>query len=156
MGHSLGGLIIQQALCASKNAVEDYVQQILECTYAIAFMGTPHLGADLARWAAFGSQLMNVFKCSNTGLLDVLQSGSEMLAQVQENFHKILRIRERNGRPIQITCFYEQLPLQVTGEVSHSRTIPSPTLLTFTARGIDAVGGPAGISKLRNPCKPHG
>jgi hypothetical protein len=59
------------------------MQKILEGTYAIAFLGAPHLGADLARWAAFGSQFINVFKCSNTGLVNVLQSGSEMLAQTQ-------------------------------------------------------------------------
>ena len=123
IGHSLGGLVIQQALLASKNAVEKYIQMIHKCTYAIAFLGTPHLGADLARWAAFGSQIMSVFKCSNTGVLDILQPGSELLAQIQENFQKLLRLRERDGRPIHIACFYEQLPLRVTGDVSHDDSI---------------------------------
>lgn len=156
VGHSLGGLIIQQALCASKNAVEDYMQAILERTYAIAFLGTPHLGADLAGWAVFGSQVMNALKYSNTNLLDVLRSGSEMLAQIQESFHKTLRLRERNGRPIEITCFYEQLSLRVAGDVSHSHPFPYFATLTFTACGKYAVGSPPSLSPLWNSCKPFG
>lgn len=96
---------------------------IYKRTYAIAFLGTLYLGADLARWAAFGSQIMSFFKCSNTAVLDILQPGSELLAQIQENFQKMLRLRERNGRPIHIACFHEQLPLRVTGDVSHANYI---------------------------------
>ena len=156
IGHSLGGLVIQQTLLASKNAVEKYMQMIHKRTYAIAFLGTLYQGADLARWAAFGSQIMSVFKCSNTAVLDVLRPGSELLAQIQENFQKMLRLRKRDGRPIHIICFYEQLPLMVTGDVSHNNSIFYTTTLIFIACSYCAVGGPTSLSELRHSCKPHG
>lgn len=64
--------------------------------------------------------MISVLKCTGRGILDVLVPGSEMLAQIQENFHKMLRVREQKGAPIQITCFYEQLPVRATGAVRNS------------------------------------
>jgi hypothetical protein len=123
IGHSLGGLVIQQALCHSKNSVEEHIQKIHECTAAIMFLGTPHFGADMAKWAAFGSHMADSFKRTNSDIVNVLKPGSEMLANIQGNFHSILRTREKSDQRIQITCFYEELALSYVGEVVCSLSV---------------------------------
>src|ERR1700733_12330608 len=117
VGQTSGGLATKKALNDSKNGVEDHIQNVHKCTAAIAFLGTPHLGADLAKWAKLGSRIARVFNCANGDILDGLQTGSEILAKIQDNFHKMLRLREISGNPVLIACYYEQLPLPIIGDV---------------------------------------
>lgn len=155
IGHSLGGLVIQQALCHSKNSVEEHIQKVHECTAAIAFLGTPHFGADMAKWAAFGSQMTNTFKRSNSEIVDILKPGSEMLANIQGNFHSMLRIRDRSDKRIHITCFYEELPLPYIGEVTWFLLHALGLLLILTG-STHKFCHPAILFKSRNSRKPHG
>jgi hypothetical protein len=51
--------------------------------------------------------------------LAVLKSDSEVLARVQDEFHTMVRLRnQKRLQPIEITCFFEELPLQGVGFVS--------------------------------------
>lgn len=80
-------------------------------------MGTPHSGAGLAHWAEVLAKSIGVFKQMNTEMLKVLQADSEVLARIQQDFHTMIRARNKQGKEeISITCFYEELPLQVIGE----------------------------------------
>ncbi|KAI8627090.1 hypothetical protein F5Y19DRAFT_477980 [Xylariaceae sp. FL1651] len=49
--HSLAGLVCEDALVKSRERPEPHLQNILRSTRGIAFLGTPHHGAGLARWA---------------------------------------------------------------------------------------------------------
>jgi len=51
--HSLGGLILQQALrvATDRSATEPRVADFVSRISRITFLGTPHRGADLATWA---------------------------------------------------------------------------------------------------------
>ena len=82
------------------------------------FLGTPHHGADLAAWAKFGTTIAKIIKHANTGIVSVLKPGSEMLARVQDEFHGLLRKRMDEKSGIEITCFYEELPLHLVGKVN--------------------------------------
>ena len=49
----------------------------------------------------------------------MLESDSEVLARIQDSFHAMIRSRAQDGLPpIEITCFFEELPLPVVGIVS--------------------------------------
>ena len=79
-------------------------------------MGTPHSGADLAHWAEALARFIGVFKQTNTQMLKVLNEDSEVLARIQQDFYTMIRARGKQGKEeIAITCFYEELPLQVIG-----------------------------------------
>lgn len=91
------------------------MQKIFESTNAIAFLGTPHCGSDLAAWAKIFGGFANVFKKTNTDLLSILKQDSEALGRLQQDFHTMLRAR--SDRPLKITCFYEELPVRGVGEV---------------------------------------
>ena len=88
-------------------------------------MGTPQAGSSLAPWASKLSQFIGVIKQTNSDILDPLNRDSAMLAVIKEGFFEMLRVRRSEGKPpIQITCFYEQLPLRVVGTVSFQKARP--------------------------------
>lgn len=64
---------------------------------------------------------IGLIKQTNPQILQVLRSDSEVLARIQDSFHAMVRARNQEGiRPIEITCFYEELPLPGIGSVSKS------------------------------------
>ena len=117
VGHSLGGLVIEHALSHSRKSVEKFLRKIEQFTVGIVFLGVPHCGADLGAWESFGTQLANIVKRPNQDLLGVLKPGSEMLRLVENDFHKILRLRKDEESEISITCFYEELDVRPIGQV---------------------------------------
>jgi len=66
-----------------------------------------------------------VLKQTNSEIVAVLKRDSEVLARIQSGFHAMIRSRSKDGlRPIEITCFYEELPLPGVGVVSEVTDIP--------------------------------
>jgi protein SERAC1 len=62
---------------------------------------------------------IGLLKQTNQEILQVLQNDSEVLARIQDSFHTIVRAQNQDGTPpIEITCFYEELPLPGIGFVS--------------------------------------
>ena len=68
----------------------------------------------------FGSaKAIGILKQTNAEILVVLKSNSEVLERVQNDFHTMIRSRGQDGLPpIEITCFFEELPLPGVGIVS--------------------------------------
>lgn len=108
-----------KALLVSRGAAQQHLKDVLNSTIAIAFMGTPHMGSNKADWASPITWLSNVLRKTNTEIVRVLKPGSEMLANLQQEFHTMLDDRGRNeGRFIDIFCFYEEIAVLGIGEVS--------------------------------------
>ncbi len=108
-----------QALSTAQLRPERHLKQILHCTRGIIFLGTPHHGSGLAHWAESLAKVIGVLKQTNPEILAVLKSDSEVLERVQNGFHTMIRSRAQDGlRPIDITCFFEELPLPGVGYVS--------------------------------------
>ncbi|XTI83742.1 P-loop containing nucleoside triphosphate hydrolase protein [Cenococcum geophilum] len=126
-GHSLGGLVCENALVIADQRPEKHLKSILELTRGIVFLGTPHHGSSLARWAEMLARSIGLFKQTNPEILQVLKTDSEVLAHIQDSFHTMIRSRAGATLPlIDITCFYEELPLPGVGTVvpSHSAILP--------------------------------
>lgn len=103
----------------AKQRPEKHLKQILHCTRGILFLGTPHNGSGLAHWAQILAKTLGLIKQMNPEILAVLKSESEVLERVQASFHTMILSRARDGLPeIEITCFYEELPLPGVGMVS--------------------------------------
>jgi len=116
--HSLGGLVCQDALVASRLRPEAHLRSISVQTRGILFLGTPHHGSDLARWAEKLAAAVSNIKRTNRRIVEVLKRDSEVLARVQHSFHTMIRSRAQdNLPPIDITCFFEELPLPGVGMV---------------------------------------
>jgi len=106
-----------QALTISKGRPEKHLQSIVNNTKGILFLGTPHRGADAARLAEIIARVVGALRSTNTQALRVLQPDSEVLERLQDSFNAIIRERAQHD-PIEITCFYEELPMAVIGIVS--------------------------------------
>ncbi|KAK4164409.1 hypothetical protein QBC43DRAFT_262507 [Cladorrhinum sp. PSN259] len=116
--HSLGGLVCEDALVTARQRTERHLQNILRSTRGIIFLGTPHHGAGLARWAELLSRSIGLVKQTNSNIVEVLRRDSEVLARIQDSFHTMVIARIKEGLPpIEITCFYEELPLLGVGLV---------------------------------------
>ncbi|CAG9941288.1 unnamed protein product [Clonostachys rosea f. rosea IK726] len=114
--HSLGGLVCKDALIVSKMQSDSHIHDIYERTHAIAFMGTPHHGSELAIWAERLLKSVNVVQKRNTDIVGVLNGKSEVLERIQEEFLATIWGKEEGvSRQIQITCFHEELPTSVKG-----------------------------------------
>ena len=110
---------------------------LLDSTAAIAFVGTPHTGSNLADSARILAKLSNVVRPTNRAIVSVLQPGSEMLANLQQVFHTMLDARQAQGKPVpRIYCFFEELPYNSI--VGHVVPKHSAILSRYGNQGIHA------------------
>ncbi|KAK1765234.1 hypothetical protein QBC33DRAFT_495970 [Phialemonium atrogriseum] len=134
--HSLGGLVCEDALVKSKERREPHLQSIIQQTLGIAFLGTPHRGAGLARWAEMMSRTIGMMKQTNAEIVQILRRDSEVLARIQDSFHGMVMARNQYGLPpIEITCFYEELPMPVIGLVVPQDSAILPGYIPIGIRG---------------------
>jgi protein SERAC1 len=108
-------------LTTARQRPERHLRNILSFTRGIIFLGTPHHGAGLAQCAEMLATSIGLLKQTNAQILAVLASDSEVLARIQDSFHTMIRSQVKDGHPlIEITCFYEELPLLGVGVVSYA------------------------------------
>ncbi|PVH71701.1 hypothetical protein DL98DRAFT_520934 [Cadophora sp. DSE1049] len=114
IAHSLGGLVVEQALLLSWRANEASLQDLFSATAAVLFMGTPHSGSALAFWGRTVATYLNMFHRTNREILGVLEPRSEVLAAVEQDFQQMLLKPEIK---IDVFCFYEELAMTGVGKV---------------------------------------
>jgi protein SERAC1 len=118
-----------QALLASRNSADDHLQSMLKCTYGILFLGTPHSGSALAKWAEHFAQSIGLIKQANLDIIRLLKSDSEVLARIQSDFHTMVRAKQNaQQNSLKIVCFYEELPIPGVGLVSELSKIKACNL----------------------------
>ncbi|KAK3365350.1 Alpha/Beta hydrolase protein [Lasiosphaeria ovina] len=101
IGHSLGGIVIKQALTFATHS-ETKWKGIVESTKGVVFFGTPHRGADAARW---GHTIADIVSTAThrppATFLKTLETNSAQLLQISEDFRPSV---DRYA----IASFYEQ------------------------------------------------
>ncbi|KAH7237701.1 uncharacterized protein BKA55DRAFT_578152 [Fusarium redolens] len=115
--HSFGGIVCKAALIISRQSLKSHLGQVFNCTKGIAFLGTPHRGSWAADWAKIPVWAMGQVKSTNRNILDVLQINNQYLEFIQTSFLSMLRELHESGRPLQITCFFEELPMPGVGTI---------------------------------------
>lgn len=122
MVHSLGGIVLKKALCLSQVSVDEHLRQADQCLHGIAFLGTPHRGADLAPIMDAAAKILHFLGSRvNPNLGQVLQRGSMPLTDIEDSFAVWLESkRESTGRRANITCFHEELGLPGAGKVRYT------------------------------------
>ncbi|KAF4948389.1 hypothetical protein FGADI_9701 [Fusarium gaditjirri] len=125
--HSLGGLVCQDALVTAKQRSEQHLQDIVNYTRGVIFLGTPHHGSSLAKIGELVSRSVGLIKETNSDIVQVLTRDSEVLARIQDSFQALLMTRSKDeASMIDITCFYEELPTKRFGVIvpKHSAILP--------------------------------
>jgi hypothetical protein len=111
IAHSLGGILVKGALSESKANVTrlDFLDVKVSCR-GIIFMGTPHLGADLAGWGETITKIVGALPGGFTtysGILGGLKPDSETLYTITRGFNDMLDNDEPFKKNIQICCVQE-------------------------------------------------
>ncbi|RPB25563.1 hypothetical protein L211DRAFT_847916 [Terfezia boudieri ATCC MYA-4762] len=112
IAHSLGGILVKQALINSSDCHvghNEHLRSILNSTYGIMFMGTPHNGSGLANWGKFAESVIShvfpkFFVDTNPHLINTLGKNSEVLQNITQQFMSI-----QHQNPFQIFYFWEEL-----------------------------------------------
>ncbi|KAF3002784.1 hypothetical protein E8E14_000058 [Neopestalotiopsis sp. 37M] len=92
VAHSLGGLVVKQALNQSATSTDSKKNRVLGYTRGIIFLGTPHHGSSAATYgrAAFRLGKTVAFQSANIKLLTALERNSESLDQLSTEFCETL------------------------------------------------------------------
>lgn len=141
VAHSLGGRVCKKAILLSRYNPEPHLQDIFLSLKGIIFMGTPHKGAWMAEWAKIPVSALGLLKSTNVTILDVLRRDNELLESIQSEFLAMVRGLREGRRSLEITCFFEELPLPVVGKVvtKDSATLEGYTPLSIHANHSDMV-----------------
>ncbi|KAJ4135525.1 hypothetical protein NW765_009497 [Fusarium oxysporum] len=115
--HSFGGIVCKTALIISRQSPESHLGQIYKSTRGIAFLGTPHRGSWAADWAKIPTWALGQVKSTNRNILDALQTKNQYLEFIQTSFLSMIHELRETGRPLQITCFFEELPMPGVGTI---------------------------------------
>ena len=115
----------------SRQQTEAHLRNIFHSTKGIIFLGTPHHGAGLAKWAKVVVRFIGLVKHTNPEIVNVLRYDSEVLSRIRHGFYTVIKARtEVEPPPIEIACFYEEVPVIGVGLVGHAN--PGPHLHTNT------------------------
>jgi hypothetical protein len=142
VAHSLGGLVCKMAIMTSRDSPAPHLKGIFMHVKGIIFMGTPHIGSWMADWAKIPAWGLGVLKSSNISLLSILQTEDQLLESLQISFLSMVRdLRDNHQRRIEVTCFFEELPLPVVGKVvsKASATFSDHPLMSIHANHSDMV-----------------
>lgn len=139
--HSLGGLVCKEAILLSRNNPESHLRGIFDCTKGIVFMGTPHKGSWMADWAKIPASALGLVKSTNKSLLKILETDDQFLESIQVRFWSMIRELRESGRRLEVTCFFEELPLSVVGKVvsKESATLEGYSSISIHANHSDMV-----------------
>ena len=111
VGHGSGGIVCKDVILQSRKNPEPHLRGILQSVVAIAFFSTPHGGSDLASWANIPAKALGILDSTNTHLLSVSQTSSEVLYSIQTDFLSMIRDLREQDRSLKITCFWESLSM---------------------------------------------
>ncbi|KAK5637257.1 hypothetical protein RRF57_012969 [Xylaria bambusicola] len=100
IAHSLGGLIVKQALISLSRSENEDDQKLIQMVYGIVFFGVPHHGMDI------GSLIPMVGNGPNRFLLESIGNiNSQVLSEQHRQFHNALGGKGES----EVVCFYETL-----------------------------------------------
>ncbi|CCA76563.1 hypothetical protein PIIN_10556 [Serendipita indica DSM 11827] len=109
LAHSLGGIILKQALVLCQIQPEGRpLRGILTSTHAVLFFGTPHSGSEGVPFLQVLNQLLSVYMQTNNRVLQHLRENSEALENIQATFTQA-------SAGLHIVYFYEEYATPLIG-----------------------------------------
>ncbi|KAI0968001.1 hypothetical protein F4678DRAFT_230959 [Xylaria arbuscula] len=109
--HSLGGLVVKEALNQSAHSSDAERSKILQITRGVIFLGTPHRGSNAATYGRMAFTLTKIFafQSANIKLISSLERGSEILDRISTAF--VDSLAKANG--LQIWSFAEEKEIRL-------------------------------------------
>ena len=139
--HSLGGLVVKRALIYCRSLTHQHVEHLRSVyvsTYGILFLGTPHNGSNMAKWATLLESICSFalpkkFLDSSPQLVETLKSNNETLQNINRLFSDFL---DR----FHIYFFHEGKPMDLKGtrQFIVDEDSAAPTINGVERMGIEA------------------
>lgn len=131
----------KETILLSRDNPETHLKKLFECAKGIIFMGTPHTGSWMADWAKIPASALGIVKSANKSLLKILETDDQLLESIQLRFLAMVRDLRESNRRLEMTCFFEELPLPVVGKVvaKDSATFAGYNPISIHANHIDMV-----------------
>jgi hypothetical protein len=133
--------VCKKAILLSRQNPDPHLREIYTNLQGIVFMGTPHKGSWMADRAKIVASALGFVKSTNISLLNVLETDDESVESLQIDFLAMLREQRENRRPLEVTCFFEELSLPVVGIVvsKESATLQGYPQISIHANHRDMV-----------------
>lgn len=93
VAHSLGGLIVKDALKKASTSVQSHISNIRNDVLRVCFLGTPHRGSSTAKLGRIVYNMNLAYYNANTELLSELERNSSTLERIGEDFSILLHQR---------------------------------------------------------------
>ncbi|KAF1976637.1 hypothetical protein BU23DRAFT_565782 [Bimuria novae-zelandiae CBS 107.79] len=93
IAHSLGGIIVKQALATAYKTSSGELATIYVFTFALCFFGVPHRGSSVPRqaWASIVRGIVQLYgNSTNASFLNSVTEGSNYAEQLQDSFKPLL------------------------------------------------------------------
>ncbi|KAJ0414986.1 hypothetical protein BJY00DRAFT_294203 [Aspergillus carlsbadensis] len=131
IAHSLGGIIVKEALVQAKLGV--IYDSIRTATYGIAFFGTPHRGSHMAKMGETVAKAVRAFlRTPSNTFLNALKENDLYANELSANFQKLLE-------DYHYINFYETLPLRSLGMIVEKKSatlgLPDTREMTVAVAG---------------------
>lgn len=111
--------------------MKDAKEDMVDSTYGIVFLGTPHYGSSSSRLAIFLAWVSGGLGSDNT-LLFFLRKCSPHLSDLEKAFRKLVIDAEGRKEKLQIASFCETMPTRYFGIFSLGRVSASAPHLEIT------------------------
>ncbi|KAH8657048.1 hypothetical protein BGZ60DRAFT_416641 [Tricladium varicosporioides] len=111
LGHSLGGLVLKQALLLASQ--QERYRELFKSVILTFFLGTPHRGSSTATYGATLTRIPSALILRPSPvLLKSLRKGNKPLEALTRDFRRLLEtVAGRNGEGIEVVSFYETVPM---------------------------------------------
>ena len=107
IGHSFGGLVIEQAVVHA-NSVGGRYEYLVRLIGGIIFLGTPHQGSKPQKWGLIVANLANLIDYGESGLMKEVDEKSMKIFDLVSEFNKIMISTDLAKSAV--ICFYENRP----------------------------------------------
>ncbi|KAF6834218.1 hypothetical protein CMUS01_06243 [Colletotrichum musicola] len=145
--HSIGGLVCEYALVSSSQHPEKHLRAVSQSTKGIIFLGTPHHSPGLAVRAERLCGSIGILWQVDLSTIRVLRQDSEVLSRTQDSFHTMIQSRNSGDRrPVEITCFYEELLTSTVGII-----VPQESAMLPGYRSIGIRSNHQDMTKFASP-----
>jgi PGAP1-like protein len=105
IAHSLGGIVVKDAVFFAKNH-PNFTKEVFAAIEGVIFLGTPHHGSPVASLGKLAYEISRIFlQNPNIGVLRTLESKSEVLERISEQFNMMLA-----QHSLKLHSFHEELP----------------------------------------------
>lgn len=112
IGHSFGGLVIEQAITKANSAEGSY-EYLVNSLGGILLLGVPHRGSKAQELASILANIAEAFGCGETAMLNDTSVRSMKLFDMVDAFMQIM-IRKDLAKNDAVICFYENTPTDYT------------------------------------------